>query len=114
VAQQILKRDVLPDGIFAANDAAAISCMREFKLAGLRIPEDIAVVGFNDEPVSRVIEPNLTTIHYPGYEMGEIAAKHLINHLTGGQDFNTTNTIILRSDLVIRESSLKLVNTPVV
>jgi LacI family transcriptional regulator len=106
VAQQILKRHPLPDGIFAANDAVAVSCMRAFKLAGLRIPEDIALVGFNDEPIARVIEPNLTTIHYPGYEMGEIAAKHLINHLTGSQDINTTNSIILRSDLVIRESSL--------
>ena len=80
--------------------------MREFKQAGLRVPQDIALVGFNDEPIARVIEPNLTTVHYPGYEMGEIAAKHLIAHLTGSQDIHSTNSIILRSDLVIRESSL--------
>ena len=106
VARQILQSDTLPDGIFAANDAVAVSCVREFKQAGLRVPQDIALVGFNDEPIARVIEPNLTTIHYPGYEMGEIAAKHLIAHLTGSQDIHATSSIILRADLVIRESSL--------
>jgi LacI family transcriptional regulator len=106
VARQLLERRPLPEAIFAANDAVAVSCMRVLKQAGVRIPQDIAIVGFNDEVIAMVIEPNLTTIHNPGYEMGEIAVRHLINHLTGSQDINTTNAIILRSDLVIRESSL--------
>jgi LacI family transcriptional regulator len=105
-AQQILQRRPLPQAIFAANDAVAVNCIRVFKQAGLRIPEDIAIIGFNDEAIATVIEPNLTTVQNPGYEMGEIAARHLINHLTGHQDINTTNAIILRSDLVIRKSSL--------
>lgn len=105
-ARQLLQRRPLPDAVFAANDAMAVTCIREFKKAGLRVPQDIAVVGFNDEPIAMVIEPNLTTVHYPGYEMGEIAARHLIDHLSGGQDIHATHTIILRSDLVIRESSL--------
>jgi LacI family transcriptional regulator len=106
VARQILQRQPLPEAIFAANDAVAVSCIRVLKQAGVRIPEDIAIVGFNDEAIATVIEPNLTTVHNPGYEMGEIAARHLINHLTGNQHIQTTNAIILRSDLVIRESSL--------
>jgi LacI family transcriptional regulator len=52
-----------------------------------------------------VVEPDLTTIHYPGQEMGEIAAKTLINHLIGTTSIHVTNTIILRSELVIRQSS---------
>jgi LacI family transcriptional regulator len=106
VAHRILQRHPLPEAIFSANDAAAVTCIRVFKQAGLRIPQDIAIVGFNDEAIATVIEPNLTTIHNPGYEMGEIAARHLINHLTGSQPINITNAIILRSDLVVRESSL--------
>ena len=105
-ASQVLAMDPLPDAIFIANDTGAATCIRAIRDAGLRVPEDIAVVGFNDEPIARFIEPNLTTIHNPGYEMGEIAANNLINHLNGMQTIASTNTIILRSDLVVRQSSL--------
>lgn len=67
----------------------------------------MAFVGFNNDPVSKVIEPNLTTINYPGYEMGEVAARNLINHLSGKATIRSTNTIILRSELIIRDSSVK-------
>ena len=112
-AEQILQMQSLPDGIFVANDTCAISCMQTLKQAGISIPEDIAVVGFNNDPVSKVIEPNLTTIDYPGYEMGEAAAQHIINHLNGTSNINITNTIILRSELVIRESSVRQKTTDV-
>ncbi len=107
-AEIIRKMNPLPDGIFVANDNCAVGCMVPLKQAGIRIPEDIAVVGFNNDPVSKVVEPNLTTINYPGYEMGEVAARNLINHLNGTATINTTNRIILRSDLQIRDSSRKL------
>jgi LacI family transcriptional regulator len=96
-----------PDGVFAANDTAAIYCMIKIKEAGVRIPEDIAFAGFNNDPVSKIIEPNLTTVNYSGYDMGEAAVLSLINHLNGISSIKTTNTIILRSDLIIRDSSLK-------
>lgn len=104
----ILGLSTRPDGIFVANDNCAAGCVIGLKAHNIRIPEDIAVVGFNDDPVSRIVEPNLTTIHYPGYEMGELAARSLINHLNGTGDIMLTQTILLRSDLVIRESSGKL------
>ena len=106
-AELILKMRPLPDGVFAANDTSAIGSMLALKKAGIRIPEDIAFVGFNNDPVSHVVEPNLTTVNYPGYEMGCIAAQHLINHLNGISDIKITNTIVLRSELIIRSSSLK-------
>jgi LacI family transcriptional regulator len=106
-AIEIMKMDPLPDGIFVANDNAAVGCMIALKQAGLRIPKDIAFVGFNNDPVSKVIEPNLTTINYPGYEMGEMAARNLINHLNGTATIHSTNTILLRSELVVRASSMK-------
>lgn len=106
-AEKILNMKSLPDGVFVANDNCAIGCMLAIKKAGLRIPEDIAFAAFNNDPVSQIIEPNLTTINYPGYEMGEVAANHLITHLKGVTNNHQTNTIILRSELVIRASSLK-------
>jgi LacI family transcriptional regulator len=107
-AGKILQMKPLPDAVFVANDNCAVGCMLELKKSGIRIPEDIAFVGFNNDPVSIVIEPNLTTINYRGYEMGEVAARNLINHLNGTATIRTTNTIILRSELIIRASSKKI------
>lgn len=106
-AKHILKLDPLPDGAFITNDFVAAVCMRTLKENGIRIPEDVAVVGFNNDAISQLIEPALTTINYPGMDMGEIAARNLINHLKGVSSIRQTNTIIIRSDLIIRKSSLK-------
>ncbi|GAB3951305.1 LacI family DNA-binding transcriptional regulator [Spirosoma harenae] len=106
-AQAILAMPDRPDGIFVANDFCAVGCMTALKQAGISIPDDIAVVGFNDDPVAQVIEPTLTSIHYAGEKMGEIATQSLINHLNGRQDMQATNQIILRSELVIRSSSVR-------
>jgi LacI family transcriptional regulator len=107
-AAAILQMNPLPDAIFAANDNCAVGCMLALKKAGIRIPHDMAFAGFNNDPVSTVIEPNLTTINYPGYKMGEMAAASLINHLNGVNSIDATNTILLRSELIIRASSMKM------
>ena len=107
-AEKIKQMRPLPDAVFAANDITAIGCMLAMKKAGINIPKDMAFVGFNNDAVSNVVEPNLTTVNYPGYEMGCIAAQNLINHLNGVSNIKTTNTIILRSELLIRDSSLKI------
>jgi len=106
-AEIIAKMKPLPDGVFVANDNCAVSCLLSLKQRGIRIPEDIAIVGFNNDLIATVVEPNLSTINYPGYEMGEVAARHLIDHLNGVSNITTTNTIILRSELLVRASSLK-------
>jgi LacI family transcriptional regulator len=108
IAAEISKMSTPPDGLFVASDFCAVSCMGALKQSGFTIPGDIAVVGFNNDPVSLVIEPNLTTVHYPGQEMGEIAAQSLINHLNGLLRLNTTNTILLNYELIVRDSSRKL------
>jgi LacI family transcriptional regulator len=106
-AEHILKMKQRPDAVFSANDACAIYCMLTLKKAGIRIPEDIAFIGFNNDPMSRVVDPNLTTVNYPGYAMGQAAATQLINHLNGISSIQSTNIIVLRSELMIRASSLK-------
>lgn len=104
VSRAILEMKTLPDGIFSANDACAVSCIRELKQAGIKIPEQIAVAGFNNDPLSKVIKPNLTTIEYPGEEMGEMAASTLIRRLDRLEGSNV-NSIVLRHELIIREST---------
>ncbi len=79
----------------------------DFKKNNVVIPDDIAVVGFNNDAIANIIEPALTTINYPGEDMGEIIAGNLINHLKGISTIQHTNTIVVNSELIIRESSLK-------
>ena len=105
VAAYIKRMPNPPDGLFISSDFCAVSCIGGLKQSGFSVPNDIAVVGFNDDPVSLVIEPGLTTIHYPGQEMGEIAAQSLINHLNGLLRISTTNTILLNYELIVRDSS---------
>jgi LacI family transcriptional regulator len=102
----------LPDGIFASNDAAAVSIICELKRAGYNVPGDIAVAGFNNDPNSRVVEPNLTTVHYPGSEMGELAALTLISRLESDRTL-PLSTVVLKHELIVRESSLRKINHPV-
>jgi LacI family transcriptional regulator len=102
-----LAPDKRPDAVFSANDTAAVFCMLTLKAEGIRIPEDIAFAGFNNDPISKIIEPNLTTVNYSGDTMGNTAAISIINHLKGLSNLYITNAITLRSDLIIRASSLK-------
>lgn len=106
-AEQILNMRPRPDGIFVSNDFCAVNCMKALKQAGGRIPEDIAIVGFNNDPITRVVEPALSTVNYPGYEMGEVAVRCLINYLDAVSDISLTNTVTIRSELIVRESSLR-------
>ena len=106
-AKQMLQMDPLPDGAFITNDFVAAVCMRTLKEYGIVIPDDIAIVGFNNDAIAHLIEPALTTIDYPGKEMGEIVARNLVNHLKKISSLKHTNTIIVNSSLVIRKSSLK-------
>lgn len=93
-----------PDAIFSSNDSSAVVCIRELKKAGIKIPDEVAVAGFNDEPVSTVVEPNLTTVHYPGQEMGEVCATILIRKLSRPENVEL-DRVVLRHHLIIRDSS---------
>ena len=106
VSRGILEMKTLPDGIFSANDVCAVSCIRELKQAGIKIPEQIAIAGFNNDPLSKVVKPNLTTVEYPGEEMGEMAASTLIRRLDRQEGANL-NSIVLRHELIIRESTMR-------
>ncbi|MGS0524486.1 LacI family DNA-binding transcriptional regulator [Zobellia nedashkovskayae] len=93
------------DGIFVSNDTFAVRCILGLKKEGYRIPEDIKVIGFNNDPVSEVISPNLTTIEYPGYKMGILAGESIISHLSGSINIQSADQILIKHKLIKREST---------
>jgi LacI family transcriptional regulator len=102
-----MKNGKRPDAVFGANDTVAVNCLIYLKSRGIKIPGDIAFAGFNNDPISKVVEPNLTTVNYDGYHMGEVAITSMINILNDPSGARDTNAVVLRSDMIIRESSLK-------
>jgi len=77
VARSLLAAGPLPDAVFCANDESAYGLMTELKSAGIRIPQDIAVAGFDDLPFSQVFDPPLTTVRLPRREMAEVSILYL-------------------------------------
>lgn len=99
----LLKLVPRPDAIFAINDRIGIGVLAAIDRLGLRVPEDIAVLGFNNEPYSALLKPGLSTILQPAYKMGQEAAKMLLNQF---QDQHlSSQTKILRTKLIIRAST---------
>ncbi len=91
-----------PDAIFCANDMMATGCYDALKEMGLRIPQDIAVIGFDDREIAQFMRPPLTTLILPHYEMGAIAAELLIDLTSGLQ--NHHDQIKVECHLVERAS----------
>ena len=85
-------------------DPVAVDVLTEWKKLGIRIPEDIALAGFTNNPSSAVVEPPLTTVAQPGYEMGKLAVSHLLDQLDGMASEDPIS-IVLDTTLVVRKSS---------
>ena len=95
------------DGIFINTDLVAIGAITKFNALGVKIPEDISIIGFSNWFMSSAITPTLTTVDQPGYEMGKIAFKRLykeLNHIKNKKEI-TPKIIELDTSLIIREST---------
>lgn len=99
---QLINLPQRPDAVFAINDYAAIEMMHVFKKNGLRIPEDIAVLGFNNETVCKFVEPSLSSIELSSYDLGTEAAELLLKQMKGNRE---PEKKLVKSRLVIREST---------
>lgn len=94
-----------PTAIFAISDIIAIGALKEFKAQGLRIPEDMAIVGFDNTSISSMYDPALTTISQPRYDLGSTAMELLIKRIHG--ELKEPQHIVLEHELIIRESTVK-------
>jgi DNA-binding LacI/PurR family transcriptional regulator len=95
-----------PDGIFAVNAQTAIGAIQTVKENGLRIPEDIAVVGFSNDIYCTMSDPQLTSFDQFGYLMGQKAARMILDRILSKQDY-PASTEIIETQLIIRESTVK-------
>lgn len=98
--QSLLKYQ--PDAVFVASDMMAYGVMRALREANLRIPEDVAVVGFDDIPTSSQTVPPLTTVRQPVSQMGSKAVDALIDLIETGR--KSVHKVIMDTELVVRES----------
>lgn len=101
---KLLRGRQQPDAILAFSDQMAIGAMLSVKEAGLKIPEDISIIGFNNEPVDLLLDPKLSSVDQPGYEMGEIATKLLLDQLEESYEELNPQKKVLATKLVVRES----------
>ncbi|MCD4824929.1 MAG: GntR family transcriptional regulator [Phycisphaerae bacterium] len=100
--KKILAADPPPTAIFAANDTFALNAMRAIRDAGLKVPDDIAVVGFDNLKFSSLLEVPLTTVAQPFYEIGRKAMEILIDKIEG--KVSETQQIVLEPRLIVRDS----------
>lgn len=108
IVKNLMAAGVLPDAIFATSDAKAIVCMRAIRDAGYGIPEDVSVMGFDNVTISAMLEPPLSTVSQPLYEMGALAARKLIAQITYKEKNGCLKPAmidVLGTDLIIRKST---------
>ena len=105
VAKKMLKMDQIPDAVLCINDPVAMGVYTVLGENGLNIPKDIAVVGFSDDPISKMLIPPLTTVSQPAYDMGQKAAKLLIEQINASQEEFAIQSITLNTKLIIRDST---------
>ncbi len=99
----LLTEKNIPDAIFAVNDPVAIGAFQRIKEAGLRIPADIALVGFSNNNIASLLDPQLTTVDQPSFEMGRKAAAILIDTIEGR--LKEPTTFVLDAKLIVRGST---------
>ena len=102
--QKILKWKNPPDGIFTISDRIAIGAMMAIKEAGLTMPDDIALVGFNNEPIVDLVSPGISSVDQPAFKMGKISAQTFFDMLKNPET-TIAREIILKPKLIVRESS---------
>ncbi len=102
--QKLIDSGVKFDSIFTVNDFTAAGVIKILTRNGIKIPQDVSVVGFGDDQTSMMVEPTLTTVSQPGYEMGKKAMEQLIRRITQTRQ-EPPATEILKTQLIVRESS---------
>lgn len=103
----LLDGEKIPDAVFCVNDTVAYVAMKEVKKRGYKIPDDIAITGFNDEFHSVFVEPELTTISHPTFEMGQETARLLLGQIASNCP-HAPRQIIMKTKLKVRDSSVKV------
>jgi LacI family transcriptional regulator, galactose operon repressor len=103
-AERVLGRRPRPTAIFAVTDMTAVGAYGQARRMGLRIPEEIAIVGYNDVPLAARLDPGLTTVHVPVHEFGTVAARLLLEQIA--TETRPPRQVIFTPELIVRGSSV--------
>jgi LacI family transcriptional regulator len=101
--RELLARKVRPRAVFAANDMMAVGCLYAFKEAGLDVPRDMALAGFDDIPIARYVTPALTTVRVRIVDLGRSALEQLADRIEG-VDPSPASAQTLGCEIVVRDS----------
>lgn len=104
-AKKLLSLPKPPDAIFTINDGVAIGAMYVIKDADIQIPEEISIIGFDDDPHSSYFKPSLSTVWQPTYEMGMLSARILMKRINSNNETTKIRVESLFPELVVRGSS---------
>jgi len=96
-----------PDGLVVVSDRLAVGAIAALRKKYIRIPEDVAIVSFNDEPICTIVTPTLSSVAQPTFEMGKMAITLLINQIENPVSADKPEVIVFKTELKIRESSLR-------
>ena len=105
--QQLLNLKNIPDAVYVAGDYAALGALQVLNEQHIKIPEEIALVGFGDEPFANMVTPKITSVNQHPYQIGRVAAETFLNYVNEDKVTQFLNKIILDAKLIVRESSLK-------
>jgi len=106
--QKLMQNKIKPDAIFCANDTSALSVIIYLRENRINVPQDIAVVGFSNEPFSEVVTPSISTVKQPGFMMGQKAAQLIIQQILHDNENPVYKTIVMPTELIIRDSSRRI------
>lgn len=102
---ELIIKNTIPDAIFCVNDPVAIGAFQRIKEAGLKIPQDIGIVGFSNNKITSLVDPQITTVDQPSFEMGKKAAEILIEMIENPNKMKTPKTVVLNTKLIVRGST---------
>lgn len=100
--RRMLESPERPTAVFCANDIQAIGALQECLESGLKVPQDMSIIGFDDLPIARYVRPRLTSIHVPAARMGHIAAERLFTMIANENEIGTEEIPV---ELIVREST---------
>jgi DNA-binding LacI/PurR family transcriptional regulator len=103
--QKLLNLETLPDAIFAVNDPVATGAFVMIKEQGMKIPDDIALAGFSNTYMTSLLDPPLTTVEQPSYEIGKTAAQLLMEQINSNNEKFTPKFVVLKTHLIVRGST---------
>lgn len=107
IMKKLLELPKKPDGVYAAGDYAALGALEEMKSQGIKVPEDIALVGFSNEPFAEIITPGISSVEQHSEDIGRLAAETFLNRIDNPERSVMLNKMILQPELIVRASSLR-------